>query len=155
MSSPYRGPVPTQISSTVTTPVVPSTSMSAPFGMRLVASVAETMHGIPISRLTIAACENGAPTSTTTAEAATNSGVQDGSVIGAMRISPGSSAEGSSGVVRTRAMPRAVPVQPDTPTTDSPAASAAPAAPARSDQPSSGGTSSDTTNGGLTSKSAM
>jgi hypothetical protein len=50
---------------------------------------------MPSSRLTMAACENGAPTSTTTAEAATNSGVHAGSVIGAMRISPGSRADGS------------------------------------------------------------
>ena len=79
----------------VTVPVSPFTSMNAPSPIRLDASVAETTQGMPSSRLTMAACENGAPTSTTTAEAATNSGVHAGSVIGAMRISPGSRADGS------------------------------------------------------------
>lgn len=42
--------------------------------------MADTTQGMPSSRLTIAACEKGAPTSTTTAEAATNRGVSVTSV---------------------------------------------------------------------------
>ena len=58
---------------------------------------------------------NGAPTSTTTPAAGTNSGVHAGSVIGAISTSPGSSAVGSAGSSTTRARPRDTPGQPGQP----------------------------------------
>ena len=91
--------------SIVTVPVPPSTSTSAPSGMRLVASTTLTAQGMPSSRLTITAWLFMAPTSTITPAAGTNRGVQDGSVFGATRMSPGSSASGSPGSSRTRAGP--------------------------------------------------
>ena len=74
----------------VTVPVTPLTLIIAPFGIFETASKTPVTHGIPNSRLTITEWLNGAPTSTTTPAAGINSGVQEGSVIGATRISPGS-----------------------------------------------------------------
>ncbi len=109
---------------------------------------------MPSSRLTMAACEKGAPTSTTTADAATNSGVHAGSVIGAMRISPGCRADGSSGLVSTRARPRAVPVQPETPVMVSPASARVLTCASRRAHSSECGAAPLTTNGGTTSNRA-
>ena len=88
--------------------------------MRFVASTTLTAHGIPSSRLTMTAWLFMAPTSTITPAAGTNSGVQDGSVFGATRMSPGSSASGSPGSSRTRAVPLATPAQPGEPASTSP-----------------------------------
>src|SRR5581483_9758429 len=133
----------------VTVPVVPSTSTVAPSGMRWVAAPADTTQGMPSSRLTMAAWENGEPTSTTTAAAGRNSGVHDGSVIGATSTSPGPSWAGSDGSSTTRAVPRALPGQPPTPWIASPADSVgARSACERRAQVSSGGGSPATTNGG-------
>src|SRR4029079_16217483 len=68
----------------VTTPELPSAQTLAPSGMLRVAPVAETTHGMPSSRLTMMAWLRAAPTSTTTAAAGTNSGVHEGSVMGAI-----------------------------------------------------------------------
>ena len=96
--------------------------MMAPFGMRCVASVTDTAHGMPSSRLTMMAWLSAAPTSTTTPAAGTNSGVQAGSVIGATRMSPYSSAEESDGSSTTQARPLTLPGQPGTPWIASPTA---------------------------------
>ena len=88
--------------------------------MARVAPVAETTHGMPSSRLTITAWLSGAPTSTTTAAAGTNSGVHDGSVMGATSTSPGSRAVGSLESSTTRALPSATPEHPGTPWSVSP-----------------------------------
>ena len=97
----------------------------------------------------MAAWENGEPTSTTTATAGRNSGVHDGSVIGATSTSPGPSCDGSDGSSTTRAVPRAVPGQPPTPWIASPGASvAAGAASERRAHSSSGGGAPAITNGG-------
>ncbi len=93
-------------------PVLPSTSISEPSGIRREASAAETTHGIPSSRLTMIACESGAPTSTTTADAGTTNGVHDGSVMGATSTSPGPRSPGSPASRTMRALPRATPGQP-------------------------------------------
>src|SRR5581483_688500 len=102
-------------SMTVTVPRSPSTSTSDPSGIRRVASVTETTQGIPSSREAMTAWLTTAPTSTTTAAAARNSGVHEGSVIGATRTSPAPRPRGSPGSVTTRARPRAVPPQPAIP----------------------------------------
>jgi hypothetical protein len=81
----------------VTVPFVPSTVMVAPSGMERVAPVTETTQGMPSSRLTITAWVIWAPTSTTTAAAGTNSGVQLGSVTGATRMSPARARLGPTG----------------------------------------------------------
>ena len=133
---------------TVTVPAVPSTSMRSPVRMRLVALLSDTTHGMPSSRLTIAACENGAPTSTTTADAPTNSGVHDGSVMGATRTSSGSSSSTSSGLRTTRARPRALPGLPATPAATSPTGNSVAVTEARRTHSVAGGTSPATTNGG-------
>src|SRR5437763_13109593 len=134
---------------TVTVPLVPSTSTTAPLGIRVVQSPAETTQGMPSSRLTMAAWENGEPTWTTTAAAATNSGVHDGSVIGATSTSPASSWEGSDGSSTTRATPRARPGQPGTPVIDWPGPSTgAVAAAERRFHSDSGAGVPSTTNGG-------
>ena len=57
---------------TRTVPEFPSTSSSAPSGIRSVASGTPTTHGIPSSRDTIIEWLIAAPTSTTTAAAETN-----------------------------------------------------------------------------------
>ena len=99
----------------VTVPLLPSTSISEPSGMVLVASVMLTTDGMPSSRLTITAWLSIAPTSTTTASTGTNSGVHDGSVIGATSTSPGPMSRGSEGSSTMRARPRATPGQPAMP----------------------------------------
>jgi hypothetical protein len=109
----------------VTVPVDPSTLTSAPSGIRLVASVTLTTHGMPSSRLTMIAWLTTAPTLTTTATAGTNNGVHAGSVIGAISTSPGSSANGSPGCSTTRARPSATPGAPGTPASTSPGAATA------------------------------
>src|SRR5204862_2093141 len=97
----------------------------------------------------MAAWEKGDPTSTTTAAAGRNSGVHDGSVIGATSTSPGPSWEGSDGSSTTRAVPRATPGQPPTPWIASPATSfTAAAAWERRAHSDSGGGSPAITNGG-------
>ena len=58
--------------------------------MTSVASATDTTHGTPSSRETIIAWLPMAPTLTTTPAAGTKSGTHDGSVCGAMRMSPGS-----------------------------------------------------------------
>ena len=82
----------------------------------------ETAHGMPSSRLTMMAWLNGAPTFTTTPPAGTNSGVHDGSVMGATRMSPGSRFVGSAESSTTRARPTAVPGHPGIPWRESPGA---------------------------------
>ena len=62
-------------------------------------------------------------TSTTTAAAGTNSGVHEGSVMGATRTSPGSSRVGSLLSSTTRAVPSTTPQHPGRPTIVSPAPS--------------------------------
>ena len=96
-------------------PVSPLTFTWAPSGMRVVAPVADTTHGMPSSRLTMTAWLMVPPTSTITPAAGTNSGVHDGSVMGATRMSPGSRAPGSDGSVTIRARPVAVPALPPMP----------------------------------------
>src|ERR1700682_4184076 len=81
----------------------------------------ETTHGMPNSRDTMTAWLIWAPTSTTTAAAGTNSGVQAGSVIGATRTSPGSSACGAEGSRMILARPVALPGQPGMPVSTVPA----------------------------------
>ena len=76
--------------SIVTVPRLPLTVIVAPSGMRLVASAIDGTHGMPSSRLTMTACVPTAPMSVMTASATRNSGVHDGSVDGAIRMSPGS-----------------------------------------------------------------
>ena len=95
--------------------------MIAPSVIFDTASRIPVTQGMPNSRLTITEWLNGAPTSTTTPAAGINSGVQDGSVIGATRISPGSSPRGSPGSVTTRALPVTTPGLPGTPANSSPA----------------------------------
>jgi DNA-binding CsgD family transcriptional regulator len=70
----------------VTFPDEPSTSSSVPVGMRLVAFGTPAAQGMPSSRLTIIAWLPMAPTSTTTPADTMNSGVQEGSVCGARRL---------------------------------------------------------------------
>src|SRR5256885_16947921 len=96
----------------VTVPAAPSTVIIAPSGIFLVASVTDTTHGMPSSRDTITAWVIWAPTSTTTAAAGTNKGVHAGSVTGATRTSPGSSAVGSDGSSTTLGRRVAVPAHP-------------------------------------------
>ena len=70
-------------------PWSPSTVSSTPSGMVVDAPVTLTTAGMPSSRDTMAAWLICAPTSTTTPATARKSGVQDGSVMGATRISSG------------------------------------------------------------------
>src|SRR5690242_9934839 len=70
-------------SSTVTSPFVPSTRTVAPLRILRVAPVTDTTQGMPSSLDTMTAWLIWAPTSTTTPAAGTNSGVHEGSVIGA------------------------------------------------------------------------
>ena len=93
----------------------PFTRISAPSCIRVVALDAETTHGIPSSRLTITAWLMVAPTSTTTPAAGTNKGVQEGSVIGATSMSPGSRDSGRVGSNITRARPVTTPALPPMP----------------------------------------
>ena len=58
-------------------PRVPSTNSDAPSGRRVALPVPRTA-GIPYSRATMAAWDNGPPESATTAEARANSGVPGG-----------------------------------------------------------------------------
>lgn len=74
-------------SPTVTVPEVPSTVTTVPLTSCWLAPVQDTTQGMPSSRLTIAAWLITAPTSVTTAAAETNSGVHEGSVALATRIS--------------------------------------------------------------------
>ncbi len=115
--------------------------------MRRVASVADTTHGMPSSRLTITACDIAAPTSTTTAAAGTNSGVHDGSVLGATSTSPGSRPVGSNESSTTRARPVALPGQPGNPVSVSPAVSTAATPSPRCGPGAAGGASRSNTNG--------
>ena len=82
-----------------------------------------------------------------TASAATNSGVQDGSVMGATRTSPGPRPRGSRGSSTTRARPRATPGQPAMPVNVEPALAVSVGASRRS-HVSMGGNSPWKTNGG-------
>ena len=136
----------------MTVPASPFTSTRAPSGIVRVAPVTETTHGTPSSRLTITAWLIWAPTSTTTAAAGTNSGVQAGSVMGATSTSPGWRPRGSPGSWTTRARPVATPVQPGMPTSTVPAAAGANAA-LRRGHSLGGGGSPWVTNGGSTSNS--
>jgi hypothetical protein len=92
-----------------TVPAAPSTVMVVQVAMVSEALMHDITHGIPSSRLTIAAWLITAPTSTTTAAAETNSGVHDGSVRGATGISPGSRSSASPGSWMTRATPVTTP----------------------------------------------
>ena len=60
------------------------------------------------------------PTSTTTASAGTNKGVHEGSVNGAIKISPVPRDPGSEGSVTTLAIPSTTPGHPPKPSRDSP-----------------------------------
>src|SRR4029077_10129055 len=98
-------------------------------------------------RLTMIAWLSGAPTSTTTPAAGTNSGVHDGSVIGATSTSPGSSAEGSCESSTTRARPWAIPGQPGMPCNVSPSLTTATGRPPRVAHVDTGGGVPSNTNG--------
>jgi len=89
-------------------------------GMRLVALGTPAAQGMPSSRLTIMAWLPMAPTSTTTPADTMNNGVQEGSVCGATRISPGSKSAISDRSWITRARPRAMPAEAGAPTSTSP-----------------------------------
>src|SRR5579859_5548262 len=77
--------------STSTVPCPPLTRTQSPVCRRIVALPQPTTTGIPSSRATIAACDNGVPTSVTTAAARGNRGVQPTLVTVVTRISPGCS----------------------------------------------------------------
>ena len=94
-----------------------------------------------------------APTSTTTAEAGTNSGVHDGSVYGAISTSPGSRPIGSAGSSTTRARPRATPGQPGMPVSTVPTAAADALGAERRGHSLGGGGAPNVTNGGSRSHS--
>ena len=94
------------------------------------------------------------PTSTTTASTGTNSGVQLGSVIGAMRTSPGPRSPGRAGSSTTRARPRATPGQPPMPVRIEPTGTGTTSESARRFHVATGGTSPSNTNGGTSPDSA-
>src|SRR5436305_7160260 len=134
--------------------MAPSTVTMAPSGIFRVASVTDTTHGMPSSRDTITAWVIWAPTSTTTAAAGTNSGVQAGSVTGAISTSPGSNAKGSDGSVMIRARPVATPAQPGMPVSTVPGPTCSTVDEPRRFHVDSGGTSQATMNGGSNSNMA-
>ena len=101
-------------------PVDPLTLSRVPSWIISVASLTATTQGIPNSRETITAWLIWPPTLTTTASAGTNNGVQEGSVSGAIRISPGPRSLGSEGSVMTFAVPSATPGHPPNPFSISP-----------------------------------
>ncbi len=72
-------------------PLVPSTSKRSPSLMMPVTPGNPLTQGRPYSRAMMAPCCSPPPTYSTTAEALTKTGVQDGSVATVTRISPGSS----------------------------------------------------------------
>src|SRR5690606_8051536 len=74
----------------VTVPAAPSTVITCPVVMSRVASRTQMTAGMPYSRATVGPCAIAAPVSVTRPPAVMNSGVQPGSVVGATRISPGS-----------------------------------------------------------------
>ncbi|CAB4999782.1 unannotated protein [freshwater metagenome] len=77
-------------------------------------------QGMPSSRATIIACEPIDPVFTMTPLATMNSGVQDGSVCGATRISPGWKSEMLSVPSTTRTLPSTMPCEAAAPVSTSP-----------------------------------
>ena len=96
-------------------PVVPSTSISSPSAIEIVATPSAVTVGTPYSRPTIAACESMPPPSQAAPAILPKTGVQLGDVDSQTRIEPGSRRCISSEDCRTRAMPRAVPLAAGTP----------------------------------------
>ena len=101
--------------STVTRPVVPSTSTSSPSEMTIVARPTAVTVGTPYSRPTMAACDRVPPPSHTQAAILAKAGVQFGEVDSQTSTSPGLSRCSSSALCRTRAGPRPVPLEAGTP----------------------------------------
>ena len=95
-----------------------------PSRRRSVASSSDSTHGMPSSRETTTAWLFIAPTSTTTAPATRNSGVQAASASGATSTSPGSSAVAACRSRTTRAVPVYCPALPPMPRSTSPAGAA-------------------------------
>ena len=67
----------------MTTPALPSTVITSPLWMRLVATPVPITAGMPYSRATMEPWLSGPPMSVTTADAIAKSGVQAGVVVGA------------------------------------------------------------------------
>ena len=137
----------------VTVPAAPSMVSSAPSGIRRLASATEPTQGMPSSRDTMLAWLPMAPMSVTTAPAARNSGVHDGSVDSVMRMSPGSKPSGSPGSCSTRARPVTTPGEQATPVNTSPADTGPRVAMPRLGQLLSGGHETSTMKGGSRSLS--
>src|SRR5215212_7489827 len=98
-----------------TVPAVPSTRTRSPVFNRIVASPQPTTAGIPSSRATIAAWDNGAPTSVTTAAARGKSGVQPTLVTVVTNTSPDLNADPSTTSASTRTGASTMPEEPGKP----------------------------------------
>src|SRR3954454_15860432 len=119
-------------SSTVTTPVLPSTRIRSPVLMTCVPIPVATNAGKPYSRDTIAACDMMPPPSDTAAPIRANTIDQLGAVSGQIRISPSIRSSSSSTLIARRATPSAMPGEAASPRISSASASAFSAASQRS-----------------------
>ena len=112
----------TRPSSSVTTPVPPSTRTRWPVRRVATALPVPTTAGIPYSRQTIAVWLMIPPTSDTVAAIRANTGAHDGDVAGHTRTSPGSTEDSSETCVTTRTGPSTTPGEPPVPRSVRPSA---------------------------------